>query len=200
MGIQRAAVRSTSKISTSSSRPTRPGAIKPVAKKPSGAPAPTFVEGQKVVYPGHGVGQIQAIESKEISGVQISFYMIRVLENDITVMVPVNKVENVGVRAIIGEKEVKKVYGMLRDKKIVVEQTTWNRRYREYMEKIKTGSIFEITEVLRDLCVLRAEKVLSFGERKMLELAKGLLVKELAIAEETDEPTVEAQIEELFAA
>jgi len=160
----------------------------------------SFEEGQKVVYPGHGVGQIQSIESKEISGVSISFYMIRILENDITVMVPTNKVGNVGVRPIASSEDVKKVYLMLDEKIIVVEQTTWNRRYREYMEKIKTGSIFEITEVLRDLCVLRAEKVLSFGERKMLELAKGLLVKELAIAEETDEPTVEAQIEEIFAA
>jgi len=205
MGIQRAAARSSSK-SLVINRPVNKLA-KPMgfaAKVDSGLgqkkETSTFLEGQKVVYPGHGVGQIRAIETKEISGVQISFYMIRVLENDITVMVPVNKVDNVGVRAIIGEKEVKKVYEMLRDKKIVVEQTTWNRRYREYMEKIKTGSVFEITEVLRDLCVLRAEKVLSFGERKMLELAKSLLVKELAIAEETDEPTVEAQIEELFAA
>jgi CarD family transcriptional regulator len=179
-------------------------ASKAVVKKPASSAeqttASSFNEGQKVVYPGHGVGQIQAIETKEISGVQISFYMIRVLENDITVMVPVNKVQSVGVRAISSEKEVKKVYEMLKDKKIVVEQTTWNRRYREYMEKIKSGSIFEITEVLRDLCVLRAEKVLSFGERKMLELAKTHLIKELAIAEDTDEPTVEAQIEELFAA
>lgn len=159
-----------------------------------------FEVGQKVVYPGHGVGQVQAIESKEISGVSISFYMIRILENDITVMVPVNKVSTVGVRPIVSQEQVQKVYEMLKERKVVVEQSTWNRRYREYMEKIKTGSIFEITEVLRDLCVLKADKVLSFGERKMLELAKGLLVKELAIAEETDEPTVEAQIEELFAA
>lgn len=203
MGIQRATARAVASSFSSSKRSqgikATPFSKKPAAMKKPATEAPVFVEGQKVVYPGHGVGQIQAIETKEISGVQISFYMIRVLENDITVMVPVNKVENVGVRPIINEKDVKKVYEMLADKRIVVEQTTWNRRYREYMEKIKTGSIFEITEVLRDLCVLRADKVLSFGERKMLELAKGLLVKELAIAEETDEPTVEAQIEELFA-
>jgi CarD family transcriptional regulator len=158
-----------------------------------------FEEGQKVVYPGHGVGQILSVESKEISGVSISFYMIRILENDITVMVPLNKVSSVGVRPIASDVDVKQVYKMLNDKIVVVEQSTWNRRYREYMEKIKTGSIFEITEVLRDLYVLRADKVLSFGERKMLELAKGLLVKELAIAEDSDEPTVEAQIEEIYA-
>jgi CarD family transcriptional regulator len=84
-------------------------------------------------------------------------------------------------------------------KEIVVEQTTWNRRFREYMEKIKTGSIFEICEVVRDLCVIRQDKVLSFGEKKMLELAKGLMVKELSIAEGSDEPSVEAQVEEIFA-
>lgn len=158
-----------------------------------------FEEGQKVVYPGHGVGQIQSVETKEISGVQISFYMIRVLEKDITVMVPLNKVVSVGVRPIASDEDVKRVYDMLNQKIVVVEQTTWNRRYREYMEKIKTGSIFEIAEVLRDLCVIQADKVLSFGERKMLEHAKSLLVKELSIAEDSDEPTVEAQIEEIFA-
>ncbi len=146
MGIQRAVVRTTSK-SLTTQKPVNKS-IKPIALSTKAAAGlvikkevPVFTEGQKVVYPGHGVGQIRAIETKEISGTQISFYMIRVLENDITVMVPVNKVENVGVRPIIGEKEVKKVYEMLRDKKIVVEQTTWNRRYREYMEKIKTGSV-----------------------------------------------------------
>lgn len=158
-----------------------------------------FEEGQKVVYPGHGVGQIQSVENKEISGVSVSFYMIRILENGITVMVPLNKVKEVGVRPIASAADVQRVYEMLREKKVVVEQSTWNRRYREYMEKVKTGSIFEIAEVLRDLYVIQGDKVLSFGERKMLELAKGLLVKELAIAEDTDEPTVEFQIEEIFA-
>lgn len=157
-----------------------------------------FEVGQKVVYPGHGVGQIQTIEVKEIAGVSISFYMIRILESDVTVMVPLDKADSVGLRATASDLEVKQVYTMLKDKKVVVEQTTWNRRYREYMEKIKTGSIFEICEVLRDLCVIREDKILSFGEKKMLDLAKGLLVKELAIAESTDEPTVEAQIEGIY--
>ena len=152
-----------------------------------------FEVGQKVVYPGHGVGQIQSIDGKEIAGAKISFYMIRILESDVMVMVPVDKAFE-KVRPIANAEHVSEVYAMLREKKVVVEQTTWNRRYREYMEKVRTGSIFEIAEVLRDLCVLRSDKVLSFGERKMLELAKGLLVKELAIAESTDEPTVEAQV------
>jgi len=155
-----------------------------------------FEVGQKVVYPGHGVGQVQSIESKEIAGAQISFYMIRILESDVMVMVPTTKTDK--VRPVATTDEVKEVYSLLKDKKVVVEQSTWNRRYREYMEKVRTGSIFEIAEVLRDLCVIRADKVLSFGERKMLGLAKGLLVKELAISEGTDEPTVEAQIESIY--
>lgn len=157
-----------------------------------------FSVGQKVVYPGHGVGQILTIESKEIASRTISFYMVRIIESGVTVMVPLDKVDNVGLRPTADDKEIEQVYTMLKKKEIVVEQTTWNRRYREYMEKIKTGSIFEICEVVRDLCVIRQDKVLSFGEKKMLELAKGLLVKELAIAEGSDEPSVEAQIEEIF--
>ncbi len=168
-------------------------------QKKSQQECPQFEVGQKVVYPGHGVGQISSIESKEIAGSSISFYMIRILESDVTVMVPLNKVNMVGVRPVASAKQVTEVYALLKDKKIIVEQTTWNRRHREYMEKIKTGSVFEIAEVLRDLCVIRSDKVLSFGEKKMLELAKGLLVKELAIAELTDEPTIEAQIESLYA-
>lgn len=157
-----------------------------------------FIVGQKVVYPGHGVGRVQSIENKEIGSALISFYMIRILESGVMVMVPLNKVDAVGVRPVASPEEVQKVYSMLKEKKIVVEQTTWNRRFREYMEKIKTGSIFEISEVLRDLCLLRSDKVLSFGEKKMMDLAKGLLVKELAIAESSDEPTVEAHIEQFF--
>jgi CarD family transcriptional regulator len=162
------------------------------------AKAPEFKVGDKVVYPGHGVGVVRSVESKEIAGSSISFYMIRILESGVTVMVPLAKVLSVGLRAVAGPTDVKKVFTMLKDKKVVVEQTTWNRRHREYMEKIKTGSIFEITEVLRDLCVIREDKILSFGEKKMLELGKGLLVKELAISQGTDEPTVEAKIEGMF--
>lgn len=181
---------------------TRPSpfakSITHVKPKPGSQPI-EFKVGQKVVYPGHGVGQIATIESKEIAGRSISFYMVRILESDVTVMVPLDKIDNVGLRPTASTEDVEKVYSMLKKNEIVVEQTTWNRRFREYMEKIKTGSIFEICEVVRDLCVIRQDKVLSFGEKKMLELAKGLMVKELSIAEGSDEPSVEAQVEEIFA-
>lgn len=157
----------------------------------------TFEVNQKVFCSGYGVGQIEGIETRKFSGVSTSFYMIRILDKDITLMRPVNKVE--GLRPIVGDKEVARVYSMLKDKKVVVEMTTWNRRSRQYNEKLATGDIFEITEVLRDLCVLRETKVLSFGEKQMLDKAKSLLIEELAIAEDSDEPSVEAKIEELFA-
>lgn len=157
-----------------------------------------FVIGDKVVVPEFGVGQVASIESKEIASNKISFYVIKILKSDVIVYVPVDKVDARKVRPIVNMKQVDEVYSMLRDKKIVVEQSTWNRRSREYNEKIKTGCVFEIAEVLRDLYVIRAEKQLSFGEKKMLELAKSRLVRELAIAESTDELTVEAQIEGIF--
>jgi CarD family transcriptional regulator len=177
----------------------RPSFAKPSpnAKKMKRSETPlSFEVGQKVVYPGHGVGQVQSIETKDIAGTKISFYMIRILESDVMVMVPTNKTEK--VRPIATTDEVQEVYTLLKEKKVVVEQSTWNRRHREYMEKIRTGSIFEIAEVVSDLCVIRMDKVLSFGEKKMLELAKGLLVKELSIAESSDEPTVEAQVEAIY--
>ena len=108
--------------------------------------------------------------------------MLRILDSDMTIMIPTENVNSVGLRRIIGKDMVTKVYKILRDKKVEIDQQTWNRRYREYTEKIKTGSVLEIAKVLRDLFVLKGDKELSFGERKMLDTARNLLVKELAIA------------------
>ena len=91
------------------------------------------------------------------------------------------------------------VYEILKERNVKIDQTTWNRRYREYMEKIKTGSIFEIAEVLRNLFLLRHSKDLSFGERKMLDQAKHLLVKEISLAKAAKEEMVEQEIQSIFA-
>jgi CarD family transcriptional regulator len=114
-------------------------------------------------------------------------------------MVPTKNVKSVGLREIIGEEEVDRVYEILKERDITVDNQTWNRRYREYMDKIKTGSVYEIAEVLRDLSLLKYVKELSFGERKMLDTAKNLLVKELAIAEMNTEDEVLEKISEIFA-
>ena len=101
------------------------------------------------------------------------------------VKVPITKVEKVGLRGLVEAEDIETVYEILQTRELV-DQTTWNRRQREYTEKIRTGSIFEVAEVMRDLCLLRTGKDLSFGERKMLDKAQGLLVKELSLATETE--------------
>jgi CarD family transcriptional regulator len=157
-----------------------------------------FEVGDLAVYPAHGVARVEAIESRELGGQQSTFYVLRVLNNSMRVMVPVTKVEQVGLRNLVSEDEIEAVYEILRTRVLAVDRTTWNRRQREYTEKIRTGSIFEVAEVMRDLCLLRNGKDLSFGERKMLDTARGLLLKELSVAREIDESEIEAEFEAIF--
>jgi len=157
-----------------------------------------FVEGDMAVYPAHGVGLIEAIEKQTIGGVDQAFYVMKILDNDMTIMIPTATSDNVGLRAIISKEEVKKVIEILKERDIKISSQTWNRRYRDYMEKIKTGSVFEVAVVLRDLFLLKVDKDLSYGERKMMDTAKSLLIKELSLARKVDEEKVEQQIESLF--
>jgi CarD family transcriptional regulator len=113
-------------------------------------------------------------------------------------MVPTANVKSVGLREVIDEDQVDIVYQILKERDIAIDNQTWNRRYREYMDKIRTGSIYEIAEVLRDLMLLRYQKELSFGERKMLDTARNLIVKELAIAEDLTETEIAEKIDEIF--
>ncbi|MBI3073367.1 MAG: CarD family transcriptional regulator [Deltaproteobacteria bacterium] len=157
-----------------------------------------FKIGDKAVYPAHGVGVITGIESKEIAGTKRNFYILRILENGMKIMIPTDNVEQVGLREIMSEEQVGEVYDILKERDVPVDKQTWNRRYREYNEKIKTGSPYEIAEVLRDLYLLKFDKDLSFGERKMLDTARSLLIKELSLAKGTDEESVEEEIRNIF--
>ena len=157
-----------------------------------------FKVGDNAVYPSHGVGVVRGIQEKNIGGRKKYFYILQLLENGSTILIPTDKVKDVGLRSIIAEKDVAKIYKILRSKEVAVDNQTWNRRYREYMEKIKTGSVYEIAEVLRDLYRLKSDKDLSFGERKMLDTAKSLLVKELSLAQKLQEDIVENEIKEIF--
>jgi CarD family transcriptional regulator len=157
-----------------------------------------FSVGDKAVYPAHGVAEVVGLETREIGGNKQTFYILKILDTGTKIMIPTRNVSAVGLREVIGEGDVKEVYNILKSKEIAVEGQTWNRRYREYMDKIKTGSVFEIAEVLRDLSVLRSSKELSFGERKMLDTARQLLVKELAIAKHTKETKIEQEIDKIF--
>ena len=157
-----------------------------------------FDVGQMAVYPAHGVGVIESIERRRVGESEQAFYVMKILNNNMVIMIPTATSKNVGLRSIISQKEVNEVFDILQEKDVVIGAQTWNRRYREYMEKIKTGSVFEVASVLRDLYLLQEDKDLSYGERKMMDTAKGLLVKELSIANETDECKVEEKIEQIF--
>jgi CarD family transcriptional regulator len=157
-----------------------------------------FKVGDLAVYPAQGVGRIDAIETRDISGQEQDFYIMKILENNMIIMIPVSNVESVGLRDIIDKKQVPKVYDIMKKRDIPADNQTWNRRYREYMDKIKTGSVYEVAEVLRDLYLLKVDKELSFGERKMLDTAQSLLLKELSIAKKTDEGTVMSDIKAIF--
>lgn len=157
-----------------------------------------FKVGDLAVYPAHGVGRIEGMETKDISGLQQSFYIMRILENDMIIMIPTQNVDSVGLRQVIGREQVEQIFNILEEKDVSFETQNWNRRYRDYMDKIKTGSVFEVAEVLRDLSLLRQDKELSFGERKMLDMAKSLLVKEISIAKDSTEAIVEKEIESIF--
>lgn len=158
----------------------------------------SFNVGDNAVYPGHGVGQVIAIETKEMLGSKQTFYTIKIIESGMKIMVPRNNAKSVGLRPIISKIEAAKVLEILRETDVKVDNQTWNRRYRDYMEKIKTGSVYEIAEVLRDLFVLKVDKELSFGERKMLDTARNLLLKELSLATSTDELKREVEIAAIF--
>ncbi len=157
-----------------------------------------FIAGDMAVYPAHGVGVIESIETQTVAGMDHSFYVMKIIENDMKIMIPTRNSVNVGLRAIIDKNEVEKVMGILRERNIAISTQTWNRRYRDYMEKIKTGSIFEVAIVLRDLFLLSVDKELSYGERKMMDTAKNLIVKEISLARNMDEVKTADQIERMF--
>ncbi len=157
-----------------------------------------FKVGDNAVYPGHGVGKVLSIDTKEIMGSKLDFYCVQIIETGMRVMVPKNNVGSVGLRPIISKEQALEVFEILKQKNVKVDTQTWNRRFREYTEKIKTGSVKEIAEVLRDLFVLKLDKELSFSEKKMLDSAKGLLIKELALAVDHEDLRAEEEVRAIF--
>ncbi|SFN08887.1 CarD family transcriptional regulator [Thermodesulforhabdus norvegica] len=157
-----------------------------------------FKEGDLVFYPAHGIGKIEAIQGKSIDGSRQDFYVLRILETDTRIMVPVQNAENVGVRGLVDPGVIPRVFEILKKKEVSVSASTWNKRYREYMEKVKSGSILDLAEVFRDLNLLKEDKTLSFGERKMLETAKAFLVKEISIVVNEPEEEIERRLYECF--
>jgi CarD family transcriptional regulator len=157
-----------------------------------------FRIGEKAVYPAHGVAEVIGIEKKEINTTVCSFYVLQAMDSGLRILVPVDKADQVGLRRVAQADEIEEVLDILRDKEIHIDRQTWNRRYRGFMEKIKSGSLFEVAEVFRDLYRLKGMKPLSFGERRMLDTAKGLIVQELAVARAADSLKVEQELEKIF--
>ncbi len=157
-----------------------------------------FKVGDLAVYPAQGVGVIEAIENREIGGSKQPFYIMKILGNGMRIMIPMSSAKSVGLREVIMETDIPKIYAILRNKDVTIDKQTWNKRYREYLEKIKTGSVFEIARVLRDLFILKSDKNLSFGERKMMDTAKNLLVKEISVASNATETKIEEDLKVIF--
>jgi CarD family transcriptional regulator len=155
-----------------------------------------FNIGEYAVCPGHGVGQISNIETKELGETTLQFYIVKIISNGMTVMVPTTKKD--GIRGLVGESEVNEVYNLLQNHDVKVDTSTWNRRHREYMLKVKTGSLVEIADVLRQLLLLRESKKLSFGEKKMVDQCRELIIKEIAITTGTNEDSVSGKIDTFF--
>lgn len=161
-----------------------------------------FNIGDKIVYPMHGAGTIDNVEEKEILGEKKKYFIMRMPIGDMKVMVPVGNLEDVGIREIISVDEMKEIIHILEGHKTKMPKN-WNRRYRINMDRIKSGDIYEIAAVVRNLMLLDKEKGLSTGERKMLNDAKQMLISEMVLvcdytveeAEEVVEKAVETVIE-----
>ena len=157
-----------------------------------------FELGDNVVYPHHGAGKVLKKEEKEMLGERREYLTIKILHNDMTVMVPTENAALAGLRRVIDEETVKKVLAVLRDD-VSEMPKNWNRRFKHNRDKIKTGDIYELAEVVRNLALRESEKGLSTGEKQMFTRAKKILASELMYALDKDEDEAESYLDELLA-
>ena len=159
-----------------------------------------FDLGDKFVVPALGVGVVREIKRLTLEDTDYEVYEIKILDNGLTYTCPTDQADANGIRQVIPIEAVGRVYEILEDRDTQTDKQTWNRRYREYMSKIKTGDPLEVASVLRDLALLKTDKTLSFGERKMYDQAHGLIVQELSVARDVDEELIKTEIAKIFAA
>ncbi|OIQ50939.1 RNA polymerase-binding transcription factor CarD [Pseudodesulfovibrio hydrargyri] len=160
-----------------------------------------FKVDELVVYPSQGVGRVERVESQEIGGVKADFYIVRILSNNVTLMVPVANAVNVGLRSVCPADVGQQIFESLNDRTGFTGYTgqNWNRRYREYSEKLKSGDLADVAYVLKELFLIGKDKELSFGERRLLEQAMGLVSMELAYSLGRDQEAIKDDINEMFA-
>lgn len=159
-----------------------------------------FKVNELVVYPSQGVGKVERIESQEIGGATADFYIVRILSNNVTLMVPVANATNVGLRPVCSVRTGQAIFESLKDRSEFTGYTgqNWNRRYREYSEKLKSGDLSDVAYVLKELFLIGKDKELSFGERRLQEQAMGLVTMELAYAVGRTQDEIRDSIYEMF--
>lgn len=158
----------------------------------------TFTVGDTVVYPHHGAATIEAIEKRVVKGIERDYLVLRVAQGDLTVRVPADNVDLVGVRDVVNQEGLDRVFDVLRQP-YTEEPTNWSRRYKANLEKLASGDVIKVAEVVRDLWRRERERGLSAGEKRMLAKARQILVSELALAENTNEDKAEAILDEVLA-
>jgi len=175
----------------------------PLVDIPKPPPPPrdfTLSVGDKAVHPSHGLAEVTAIEHREIGSMKGEFYILRIIDNGMRVMVPRASSSAAGIRPVMSAKEADRVLETMKAREVAVDLQPWSRRFRAYTEMIKCGSPHEVAKVLRDMYRLKFDKDLSFGERRLLDQAKSLLMKELAAAKGVTEPVLQAQVDDMFRA
>lgn len=154
-----------------------------------------FRIGDRAVYPAHGVAEVVAIESKEIAGHCKEFYVLRVVHSEMKLLIPCDGADRAGLRTVATPEVADSVFDVLRSDDVAVKPGPWNRRFREYSELVNSGSLLEVAKVFRDLCRMRPDRELSYGERRLLEQSKNLLVAELALARSVATSEMESTLE-----
>lgn len=175
----------------------------PLVNIPKPPPPPSNFQlavGDKAVHPSHGLAEVTAIEHREIGSVKGEFYILRILDNGMRVMVPRMSGGTAGIRPVMSAKEADLVLDTMRAREVAVDLQPWSRRFRAYTEMIKSGAPHEVAKVLRDMYRLKFDKDLSFGERRLLDQAKSLLMKELAAAKGMSEPALQEKVDDMFRA
>lgn len=156
-----------------------------------------FSVGDRVVYPMHGAGVIESIEEKEILGARKKYYVMKLPLGEMKVLIPTDSISQVGLRGVIEKEEVSQVLIVLKGDQPELS-TNWNRRYRNHLEKIKSGDIFEVAEVVRNLMLRDREKGLSTGESKMLDTARQILISELILVQEQEQSEIATVLDDIF--
>lgn len=156
-----------------------------------------FSVGDRVVYPMHGAGVIESIEEKEILGARKKYYVMKLPLGEMKVLIPTDSISQVGLRGVIEKAEVSQVFVVLKGDQPELS-TNWNRRYRNHLEKIKSGDIYEVAEVVRNLMLRDREKGLSTGESKMLDTARQILISELILVQDQEQAEIASVLDNIF--